>query len=395
MRILQVHNRYRVRGGEDRVVDRTVALLRRRGHDVQVLGRDSRDIGPGLRSRVAAGLCGIYSPGIYRTACRMLANGRPDVVHVHSVYPLISPSVLVACRRAGVPVVMTCHNLRLACPAGGGYGPAGGCDRCTRTGEHLCVLRNCRHRLAQSFAYALRGFVARKMGWFRDCVTTFISPSRFVVDRLTRAGFEARRFAVVPHAVPIPEQAAEAQTGSYAAFAGRLTLQKGRVVLLEAAAGCPEVPVRVAGDWGDDRRLIAAAPSNVRLVGVLDQAALAEFYRRARFLVMPSICPESFGLVATEAMAFGLPVVASAVGALPELVEDGVTGLLVEPGNAAELSHKMRRLWQDAGLCAQLGRAARRKAVQDYAEDVHYDRLMGVYRTAVKLRRAAAGAKRC
>ena len=131
--------------------------------------------------------------------------------------------------------------------------------------------------------------------------------------------------------------------------------------------------------------LVKRAQANVMFMGHMNRDRLVRFYRNARFLVVPSIWFETFGLVVVEAMSQGLPVIASRIGALPEIVEDGVTGFLFDPGKIKELMSKMKLLWENEDLCREMGKAARRKAMQDYSEDVYYKRLMAVYKKAIEI----------
>jgi glycosyltransferase involved in cell wall biosynthesis len=156
-------------------------------------------------------------------------------------------------------------------------------------------------------------------------------------------------------------------------------------VLIEAAKQNIEVPVRIAGDGSAASELLALSPPNVRFEGHLNPIQLANFYQNARFVVVPSICFESFGLVAAEAMSYGLPVIASKIGGLQEIVEDGVTGLLFEPRNSEELARKMNLLWNNLDLCQEMGQAGRRKVLWEFNEDLYCRKLMTVYETAIGL----------
>ena len=143
--------------------------------------------------------------------------------------------------------------------------------------------------------------------------------------------------------------------------------------------------MRLAGDYSRMPDTLKEAPPNVTFAGWLNRAQLVGFYRNARFSVAPSVCFETFGLVGAEAMSYGLPVIASKIGGLPEIVEDGVTGLLFEPGNAEELADKMKLLWDNPDLCRQMGQAGREKAMREYNEDVYYERLMAAYQRAIEV----------
>jgi len=385
MKLVQVHNRYRVRGGEDTAVDATVRLLRSRGVEVREFFADSWDVPSRFAAHLALSLRGVYSRAAYGAIRRLMQEERPDIVHVHNLYPLFSPSVLGACRREGIPIVMTCHNYRLICPIGTLFSHGEVCERCTGCHEFACVLRNCTGNVAQSAAYALRNAVARRFGLFLRNVTLFIVPTEFVRRKLSTRGLAQGAFCVVPHSMPCPAQPVDCSSGRYVACVGRASPEKGLPILLGAAARCPDLPVRVAGDHWAMSAPRPPAPGNVQFLGPLPHPALKDVYAGARFLVMPSMCFETFGLAAAEAMAYGLPVIAARIGGLPEVVDDGVTGLLFEPGNAQELSEKMRFLWDHPSICSSMGQAARKKAMREYNEEAVFHKLTAAYSKAMEI----------
>ena len=385
MKVLQVHNRYRIRGGEDAVVETTLDLLRRRGHDAILFDKHSDSVSAGLAQRTRAVFSGIYSRTSRREMTSLLADFRPDIVHVHNVFPLLSASVLAACRRAGVPVVMTCHNYRLVCPIAVHFVHGQICERCAGGHEYRCFLHNCRDNRIESAAYALRGQVTRTLGLFTRNITLYLAISSFLKTRLVAAGLSDDRVVVVPNMISIPDPVADAAQGGYGAFAGRASEEKGIPILLEAARKHPNIPVRIAGHGPLLGELQRAAPANVSFPGMMSPEALDAFYRGARFLVVPSVWYETFGLVAVEAMSRGIPVIASRIGGLQELVRDGETGLLFDPGNADDLAGKMLRLWEDPALCGRMGKAAREYVRQRYSEDVYYANLMGAYERATAM----------
>lgn len=382
MRVLQVHNRYRIRGGEDAVVETTIGLLERRGQTARLFDKHSDKAAAGFLQRVRAVFSGIYSTAARGEMERILAEFSPDVVHIHNLYPLLSPSVLVACRRAGVPVVMTCHNYRLVCPIAVHFVNGKICERCAGGREYWCFLQNCRNNRLESAAYALRGQVTRTLGLFRNNVTLFLAISNFLKCRLIEAGLPEEHIMVVPNMIRVPESGADASQGSYAAFAGRASEEKGIPVLLAASRRLPEIRVQIAGHGPMLESLRRVAPANVMFPGMMSPEGLAVFYRGARFLVVPSVWHETFGLVAIEAMSYGIPVIASRIGGLQELVTDGRSGFLFEPGNPEDLADKMRTLWDDPALCGRMGQAAREEVTQRFREDVYYANLMTAYERA-------------
>lgn len=367
----------------------TVRLLRERGHEVHTLERDSRTL-IGLRAKTTAFFQGIYSRRAKKAATALIASERPDIADLYNPYPLLSPSVVVACRESGVPVVMHCMNFRLICPVGIHLCRGTVCERCCGGREYWCVLKNCRDNMLESIGYALRIAVARKLRFYRDNVTLFVTPSECVRRHFLDAGFPEDRTLVIPNMTRIPDSAAAPSDGQYVAFAGRFSPEKGIGTLLQSARQVG-YPVRLAGNPSAMPELVKSAPPNARFLGQMHGQQLVEFYRNARFVVVPSICFETCALVVIEAMTHGLPVIGSRIGGIPEQIDDGVTGLLFEPGNAEDLAEKMKLLWDNPDLCRQMGMAGREKAIREYSEDVYYTRLLDAYRKARKINTKVEG----
>jgi len=384
MKVIQVNNFHRILGGSDVVATATAELLRRRGHEVLWLPRDSRDLGIGLLGKVRAFLCGIYSISACREMEKMLRDNPPDVVHVHELFPFISPWILDVCQRRDVAVVMSCHNYRLTCPTAHHFFRDAPCELCAGGREYWCLLKNCRGNVFESAAYALRSMTARKLGLFTKNVTLFLALSESIKHNLVGAGCRKERIYVLPNFVSIPNSAINASRGTYFAFVGRVSPEKGIDTLL-AAAEHTKLPVRFAGDYSLMADTVETAPANTIFMGFVKRGDLDFFYRGARCLILPSTCFEVNPLVVCEAMSYGLPVIASRIGGIPELVEDGKTGLLFEPGNPKELSSKMKLLWESPDLCKQMGQAGREKVVREYKEDVYYKGLIAIYRKALQI----------
>lgn len=388
MKVLQVHNYHQCRGGEEVMFEAISRTLTEKGHDVFTLERNNADV-QGLRGKIRAFTEGSYSSSAKKTISSILESKHPDIVHVHNVYTLISPSVLVACRHFKAPVVIRCADFRfISCPTGNHLKNGSVCERCIGGREFWCALRNCRGNICESLAYALRTTLARKWRFFKDNVTLYVPPSVFVRQRMIDAGFSQERIIVIPNMVSVPDAVKEDSSSKYIAYVGRISPEKGIDTLL-AAAGKTGLPVRIAGDNSRMPEVVKTAPPNARFAGLLDRDQVPEFYRNARFSVVPSICFETFGLVAAEAMSHGLPVIASKTGALPEIVENGVTGFLFRPGNTEELAGKMRLLWENPDLCRKMGKAARDKVIREYGEDLYYKRLMETYHRAIELEKAS------
>ena len=384
MRLLQIYNQYRsLFGGEETVVRQIAGMVESNGGEAHLLMRSSRGLDESIFGKSRAFLAGIYNPFAALDVGRQVERIRPDLVHVHNLYPLFSPSILGAIRRRGFPIVMTVHNHFHTCPTADHLHEGAICEKCVGGREYHCALQNCRGNVLESLGYSLRSAAARMMRSFPRNITVTIALNEFARGRLLLAGFPPERVAVLPNAVEIPERPAAAHDGGYAMFSGRMCPEKGAATLLEAARLTPEIPVRFYGGGPTLELHRSEASDNAEFLGQVDAEEIGEAYRHARFLVVPSRWFEGCPLVILEGMSFGLPVVASRIGGLPELVEDGVTGLLFEPGNSEELAEKMQVLWQNPGLCREMGDAGRQRAVERFNQRDYWIRLQEIYRTAM------------
>ena len=385
MKVLQVFNQYRsLFNGEERVVEMIDALLKRHGHAAELWLQSSRGLETSLWGKVQATFSAVYSRTARREMEARLNADRPDIVHAHNLYPHFSPSVMMAARKRGVPTVMTVHNHINTCPRSDHLRAGKICERCIGGREYHCVLNNCRGNLLESVAYAGRNAAVRRLRLMADNVTTVIALNDFMGRRLLTAGFRQEQITVLPNMVELCDEPADAALGSYVAFSGRISTEKGIDTLLAAAQHAPGVPVHLAGGGPLFDHYAATATPNVTMRGQLQAAQMAGFYRGARFLVLPTACFEGCPLVISEAMSHGLPVIASRIGGLPELVEDGVTGFLFEQGNAAELAEKIKRLWENPALCRQMGLAGRAKAEREFGEEAYHRQLVNIYQAAIE-----------
>jgi glycosyltransferase involved in cell wall biosynthesis len=383
--ILLVHNEYGKVSGEEIVVRSLQKLLAERGHRISTYFRSSAELTGKRLGMAKAFFTGIYNFSSQQEVRRLLKQRRPDIVHIHNVFPLISPSVLGECRRAGIPVVMTVHNYRLVCPNGLHMTKGVVCERCTQGREWNCVLNRCEGSLLKSTGYAIRNAVARKMKLFHRNVTLYAALTNFQKSKLVRAGFPADRISVLPNMVDSTSAETSNEIGQWVGYVGRVSKEKGIETLLAAASMLPDVQFRIAGAYDRMSHLLDAAPTNVQFLGHLNTDELQAFYRRSRMIVLCSTCYEGFPTVITEAKMHGKPVICSRIGGLPEIVDDGRTGLLFTPGDERELQARIQRLWASPQDCLEMGAAGRRKALREYSTDRYYERLLAIYRRATEL----------
>jgi glycosyltransferase involved in cell wall biosynthesis len=240
--------------------------------------------------------------------------------------------------------------------------------------------------LPKSVGYALRSFVARSFGMYRKNVTLYLCLTDFQRQRLTAAGFPKDRIDVLPNVASHPGSPdSRSAAGDYVAFIGRLSPEKGIDALVQAAKMHPDIPFKAAGNYEKMPNLAARTPSNFELVGHLAGDDLEGFFYSARMIVLASTWFEGFPDSLARAMVRGKPVVCSRIGGLPEIVDDGRTGLLCRPGDIVDLAEKIRALWDRPELCRAMGQAGREKAIREYSEQRYYERLMEAYQRAMTL----------
>ncbi|MFF3689586.1 glycosyltransferase [Streptomyces sp. NPDC002187] len=391
MRVLVVHNRYASAqpSGENKVVDQEAALLREAGHRVEVFERRSDDIGArSLLGKAAVPLLVPWNPAVRAELAARLRTERPDVVHVHNVFPLLSPAVLAACADAGVPAVATLHNYAQVCPPGTLQRDGRPCTECVGSAPLPAVRHGCYRgsRLA-TVPLAVSLSVNRRRWW--SGVERFFCISAAQRDVLVGAGMPPERLAVKHNFVPEPG-ARRTGAGEHLLFLGRLAEAKGLRLLMAAwdelaAEGGVGVPLVIAGAGPLEPEVAAwaAGRDDVRFVGLYDMAECRQAVALSVAVVAPSTWLETFGLVVVEAMAAGVPAVAAGHGAFVELIEDGVTGLLHRPGEPASLAHCLRRIAADHARNQEMGQAARRRYEQGFSPAVGLERLVEGYRSAI------------
>lgn len=375
-RVLVLHNRYRMPGGEDRAVALHVGALARAGIEHALLERDSRAV-TGTRAGLAL-VRGGENEDEVAEAVRELGA---DVVHCHNMLPLFGPRALAAARAAGAKVVLHLHNYRLFCNVYAGFRDGRPCFRCRGRNTLPGLVLNCRGSLRESTAYAVG--LARHQPKVFDAVSRFVAPSGAARERLAWLGVPAERISVLGHYLPAERFAdgSRAADGSYALAAGRVTAERGFEAAVEAAERSG-VPLRIAGDgptMPELRERVARSGARVELLGHLDAPAMAEAVAGAAFVVVPSLCEETFGLFALEGMGAGLPVVAFAIGGLPEVAG---SESCVPAADVAALAERMRVLWGDRERRRSEGERALARTRERFTEERFTRELLELYASA-------------
>jgi glycosyltransferase involved in cell wall biosynthesis len=374
MRILIAHNNYQLPGGEDGVVEAEISLLRSKGHEVAEYRRDNSEI-TGMSKPVLAANT-LWSRHTAHELVRLIAEFRPDVVHAHNTFPLISPSLYWAAERAGVPVVQTLHNFRLLCVSAMFLRDGKVCEECMGRLPWRGVVNKCyRDSAVQSALLAGMLVLHRSLGTYRNKVSRYIALNDFCRNKFIEGGLPSERIVVKPNFADGTADNRELRQG--ALFVGRFSSEKGIGVLMSAVDQVPACQLSVIGSGPDEVTLCSR--TNIQKLGFLTRDQIYHHMKGATFLLVPSICYETFGLVVIEAFACGLPVIASRIGALAELVRDGETGLLFEPGNPRDLADKIAWAMANPEHMREMGRKARAQYEAEFSAEVNYLLLMNIY----------------
>jgi len=403
MRICLVNTYHHWRGGDSTYAFELARLLGSRGHQVIHFAMkhpknfpsefekyfvdyiDYRDLSEtgGLFERVKAFPRSLYSSEARRKFAALLDATSPDIVHLQNFRRHLTFSILPEPKKRAKPVVMTAHDYDLICPRSVLFAHGALCDRCRGRNYYNAAIARCKGgSFAGSAAIALEAYFMRVMG-YDDLLDMIITPSRFARDKLVECGRPAARIRALPNFIDGSRYRPVYDNDGYAICFGRLSDEKGIEVLLEAAAGLPDVRLVIAGDGpcrtALEGQALKLGLKNAEFLGHVARDKILDLVSRAMFVVIPSICPENFPYSVLEAFAVGKPVIASRIGGLPEMVENGGTGLLVEPGDPADLAKKMACLAENRALLREMGENARKRIETEFDAATHYRNIMQVY----------------
>jgi glycosyltransferase involved in cell wall biosynthesis len=381
MKILIAHNYYQQPGGEDQCVAAEAALLRAHGHEVikYSLHNDSVNaLGP---FRVAART--IWSLSAYHEVRSLIRAHKPQIVHFHNTFPLISPAAYYAARAENVRVVQTLHNFRLLCPNALFFREGRVCEDCL--GKSIPwpgVVHKCyRGSRSASAASAAMLTAHRAVETWQKVVDVFIALTQFSREKFIQGRLPAGKIAVKPNFV-YPDPGLGTGTGKYGLFVGRLSAEKGLNTLLKAWTILREnAPLKIVGDGplADMVKQAVAQDSRIEWMGRKPTSEVHALIGEAKFVLCPSSCYENFPMVIVEAFAKGTPVVASDLGAMAEVVDHARTGLRFAPGSAVDLASTVQQLLDDLPTLNRMRQAARQEYEEKYTVESNYRLLTAIY----------------
>jgi glycosyltransferase involved in cell wall biosynthesis len=392
MKILLVHNRYKIEGGEEVVFEQERRMLERAGHEVMTYTRTNfeADEYHGLRQLTLIKNIA-WSNSAKHELSDLLKKYKPEIVHVHNFFMMMSPSIFQACRDAGVPVIQTLHNFRLFCPGALFVREGKACEECVEHSLWRGIRYGCyRNSHTATAAVALMITLQRQRQAYPDA---FIALTDFARQNFIANGIPADKIFLKPNFVD-PDPGERQSEAGYALYAGRLSQEKGINTLLAAWEQLgQDIPLEVVGDgplldWAQ-QRVKEAGVRGITFHGRQPRNRAVEIMKGARFLVTPSHFYENFPMVIAEAFACGVPVICSRLGSMQEIVENKRTGLHFTQGNAADLASKVLWAWSHPEQVQDMGREARREYQAKYTAETNYLQLTDIYRRAVRGESAA------
>jgi glycosyltransferase involved in cell wall biosynthesis len=383
VKILLIHNEYQQPGGEDQVFAAEANLLEDHGHEILRYSVHNDQIA--RMNPVSLAGTTVWSRSSYRELKALVRREQPDIAHFHNTFPLISPAGYYAAKAGNVPVVQTLHNYRLICPNALFFRDGHVCEDCLgKTPPWPGVLHACYRGSRQASGAVAAMLTAHRLlrTWTR-MVDVYIALNEFARGKFVQGGLPAEKIIVKPNTYPDPGQHETVRNN--ALFVGRLSVEKGIDVLLEAWERLGDrMKLTIVGE-GPMADVVAERTrrlENVEWLGRRPKEEVLELMKRAGMLVFPSVWYEGFPMTIVEAYGVGLPIVASNLGSLATLVEPGRTGLLFRPNDPGDLAAKVRWALDHPNELDNMRRGARKEFEAKYTAEQNYGRLLGVYRVA-------------
>ncbi|MBL7197503.1 MAG: glycosyltransferase family 4 protein [Candidatus Omnitrophica bacterium] len=388
MKILIIHNRYLEEGGEDRAVNAEVTLLRKFGHTVFFYERSNKEIEDfSLSKKISLVTKNIaWSKDSYREVKKLIKKEKPDIVHIHNIFILISPSIYDAFKEENIPIVQTLHNYRFVCSKGILYRNGRICEECIEGNFTPSLVHKCWRN-----SYFLSYFLARilkvhfKNKTFKKKIDCYIALSKFSKDKFVEAGFPEEKIFIKPNFLELDVEG-KSDIYNFALFVGRLVDYKGMDTLITAFRKLDKYYLKIIGDGPLYKELKKETVSmnNIELLGKLSYKKTIEYIRKCRFVIFPSECYENLPFVIIESFACGTPVIASRLGAMEEIIEDGCTGLFFKPGDSENLATKVKWARVHKEEMQVMGEEARREYYKKYKAEKNYETLIGIYNLLVE-----------
>jgi glycosyltransferase involved in cell wall biosynthesis len=403
MKILHVNKFFNLRGGAEFYLHQLMAHQKKLGHEVHVFAtrsekesgledekyfvkRHAYDKTEGPLKDLEKASDFIWNVEASKSFARMLADIKPDVIHLHNIYHHLSTSLLAVIRESKIPCVQTLHDYKLACPNYKMFTEGKACERC-KGGHYSQAIR---HDCLNGFLFDLLAVGEMEMTKFRQSyertVRTFICPSNFMKNKMAEWGEPPSKLRHLANPVEIPEKiSSERGIGPYV-YIGRLSQEKGVEIIIRAFARVPGAELLVIGQGPEELNLQRLAgelsASNIKFLGFQTGEALLNYRSKAKALIMPTLMYENSSLAILEALAYGVPAIGSDIGGIPEMIKDGVNGFLVQSGKVDAWIESIEQMDSfDLPQRLEMGDAGREIALKNHAWENHLKQLDDIYRS--------------
>ena len=389
MKILIIHNHYLEKGGEDEVVNAEVALLREHGHDVILYEKSNEYVENAhfIKKSLFTLFDINFSKIVYGEISDIVRSEKPDIAHIHNIFVCITPSVYFALNKFNVPIVQSLHNYRLFCIRGTFYNRSAICERCLNHKPFGGVIRKC-WRGSFFSSFFLTKLLQKKESFLKN-IYAYIALSKFSRNKFAEMGLDRSKLHLKTNFLTI-EPEGGGQDHDYALFVGRLVDYKGVATLMKAFNAIPSFRLKIVGDGPlkSEVQRFVSTHSNVEWLGRLNRASVNDVMRNCSFLIFPSEWYEGMPMVILESFVFSKPILASNLGAMKELVADGVNGVLFEPGNAEDLAAKIAYMFTHKDKRIEMGKNANKIYRQQFIKEKNYEELLNIYTRTIETKKS-------
>lgn len=390
-----LHNKHRsgAPSGDDIVVSREIELLRKNGHEVCFYGKYNDAIDKWSLFRKIRLFFEIpWSTTAQKELTTILEEQKYDIVHIHNIFPQFSISIYETLKRFNLPFVHTLHDFRLFCANAFLFRNGRVCELCPTKHYLYSVKYRCfQNSLLKSIpsAFMIKYSKKNENTLHPDY---YIVLTEFAKSKIVDFGINPRRIFIKPNFIS-EQLSSSKETLNYAAFVGRLSKEKGIDIILKSlqAKKCKKIPIKVIGDGPlsvyVEQKIKEFGLKQIDILGLKSHRETIEYIKKARFLIMPSLCYESFPVTLIEAMAMGTPVIATNIGALGYLIRNHETGILTSPGDVEDLANKITWLWEHDEERKKMGENARKEFEEKYTPEKNFKILMNIYEKAIEMHR--------
>jgi len=404
VKVLQVNKFFYYKGGAEYIFFDTIKLLKKEGHAVipfsmihphnlpssfskyfvSFVDLEGKNMSLMKKIRNAGRI--FYSFEAKRKLNKLIDKEKPDIAHLHNIHHQISPSILHVLKKKNIPMVMTLHDYKMVCPVYMLLSRGRVCERCKDGRYYWCMINRCtKNSYLKSLFNVIEMYLHHKLLHIFELVDVFISPSRFLKEKIEEMGFKGKIIHLPNFLNPDLFEPFYGYKEKAIYYAGRLSEEKGLRTLIEAVKGL-NVQLKVIGEGPLRMELEKIGGKNIYFMGYLPLEELKKVARDCIGMVIPSECYENNPRSVMEAFALGKPVIGARIGGIPELIKDGETGFLFEPGNVEDLREKITKLVSlSSAEIKQMGQRARHFVEENFNPESHYQKLMEIYDEVITL----------